>query len=80
MNTQMFITSTGEKIAKVINSNSSDLNDVINSSNVFKIWSPHSAKRSRIMSKYKALLEENIDILAEIVSQEHGKILMMKVL
>ena len=69
--------STGEIIAKVINSNSNDLNDVINSSNkAFKIWSNFTPlKRSRIMSAYKTLLEKNIDILAEIVSQEHGKTL-----
>ena len=34
-------------------------------------------KRSRILSNYKNLIEENIDVLAKLVSREHGKALMM---
>ena len=30
-------------------------------------------KRSRIISKYKNLLEENLENIAQLVSEEHGK-------
>ena len=41
-----------------------------------KIWSKTtSLKRSRVLAKYKNLIEENINELAELVSREHGKTL-----
>jgi len=42
----------------------------------YKPWSLQSPlKRARILFKYKELLEENVDALAAIISQEHGKVL-----
>ncbi|MDC3270077.1 CoA-acylating methylmalonate-semialdehyde dehydrogenase, partial [Alphaproteobacteria bacterium] len=44
--------------------------------NAFSEWSKVTPlKRSRIISNYKNIIEKNIDILAKIVSEEHGKTL-----
>ena len=53
--------STGESIARVGLSNSEDFADVINSSkNSFQAWSNFTPlKRSRILFKYKDLIEKN---------------------
>ncbi len=69
--------STGEKIAEVIMSNADDLNLALESSKkAFAEWSNFTPlKRSRVLSKYKEILEKNIELLAKIVSQEHGKTL-----
>jgi len=69
--------STGEKIAEVVLSTKEDFDKVIESSNKgFDVWSNFTPlKRSRILSKYKEIIEKNIDKLAEIVSTEHGKTL-----
>jgi len=69
--------STGEEITSVILSNSDDFNEVVKSSiKGFKEWKNFSPlKRSRILSKYKGLLEKNMENLAPIVSKEHGKTL-----
>ncbi len=69
--------STGEKISSVVLSNNDDLNLVLQSSEkAFYIWSNITPlKRSRIISKYKELIEKNIENLAKLVSEEHGKTL-----
>ena len=69
--------STGEKIAEVTMSNNEDFKNTINSSlNAFDNWANTTPlKRSRVLSKYKNLIEDNIEILAKIVSSEHGKTL-----
>ncbi len=69
--------SKGEKIGEVVLSNENDLNKTINSSkSAFNIWSEYTPlKRSRILSKYKEIIEKNIDELAKTVSTEHGKTL-----
>jgi len=69
--------STGEKCAEVVLSNSNDFKQAIKSSkNAFKAWSNTTPlKRSRILSKYKELIEKNIENLAKLVSLEHGKTL-----
>ncbi len=69
--------STGEKIAEVVLSNQEDFNQVVVSSkSAFNIWSNFTPlKRSRIISKFKELIEKNIDNLAKLVSSEHGKTL-----
>ena len=73
----VFDPSKGEKINEVVMSNSDDFQKVIQSAlNAQKEWSKVTPlKRSRIISKYKNLLEENLDDLAKLVSQEHGKTL-----
>ena len=67
--------STGEEIAKVTISSNEDFVKTIESSKKSQLeWSKTTPlKRSRILSKYKTLIEENIDELAAIVSKEHGK-------
>tara|TARA_B100001057_G_C22837201_1_gene945616 strand:- start:78 stop:1565 length:1488 start_codon:yes stop_codon:yes gene_type:complete len=69
--------STGEKIAEVVLSSSEDFKKTIDSSKASQLeWSNTTPlKRSRILSKYKTLIEKNIDELASIVSKEHGKTL-----
>ena len=49
---------------------------VASAKNAFHEWSATPAiKRARIMFKYKTLLDQNIDVLARLVSEEHGKLL-----
>ena len=69
--------STGEKSAEVVLSNIQDFDSAITSSKkAFSEWSNVTPlKRSRILSKYKDLLEKNIENLAKLVSSEHGKTL-----
>tara|TARA_Y100001970_G_scaffold199595_1_gene242766 strand:+ start:70 stop:1557 length:1488 start_codon:yes stop_codon:yes gene_type:complete len=69
--------STGEEIAKVVLSSNDDFKKILDSSKKSQIeWAKTTPlKRSRILSNYKALIEKNIDELAEIVSREHGKTL-----
>ena len=69
--------STGDKISEVIISNQNDFLKTIESSKkAFELWSEVTPlKRSRILSKYKELIEKNIENLAKIISSEHGKTL-----
>ena len=69
--------STGEIISNVILSNSKDVNKAIMNSKESQIeWANVTPlKRSRILSKYKLLIEKNIDELSRLVSKEHGKTL-----
>ena len=67
--------STGDEIGKVILSNEQDFAVAIESSKKsLSNWSNTTPlKRSRILSKYKDLIEKNLDMLASTVSKEHGK-------
>ena len=67
--------STGEKIAEVIMSSKEDFENAIQNLKKAQIaWSQTTPlKRSRILSRFKNLIEDNIDELASIVSKEHGK-------
>ena len=69
--------SKGEKIGEVTLSSKEDFNRVIASSQkAFLNWSEITPlKRSRIISKYKEILEKNIEGLAKTISEEHGKTL-----
>ncbi len=69
--------STGEEISTVVMSDANDFKNVIRSSKQSQIsWSNTTPlKRSRIISKYKSLIEDNLQELAELVSKEHGKTL-----
>ena len=71
----VFDPSKGETIARVIKSDSTDFEKVIESSKkAFLDWSKYTPlKRSRILFKYKDLIEKNLNELAEIISIEHGK-------
>ena len=67
--------SKGEKIGEVILSNQQDFNQIIKSSQeAFQHWSKITPlKRSRVIAKYKEILEKNIEKLAYLISEEHGK-------
>jgi malonate-semialdehyde dehydrogenase (acetylating) / methylmalonate-semialdehyde dehydrogenase len=67
--------STGELLDQVYCSDLNDLNNAVESCNKsFIEWSNVTPlKRSRILSNYKTLLNENINEISEIVSIEHGK-------
>ena len=69
--------SKGEVIANVVLSSIDDFEKILESSKKSQVeWANTTPlKRSRILSKYKTLIEKNIDELAEIVSVEHGKTL-----
>ena len=69
--------STGEIISYVVLSNETDFNLAIESSKKSQLdWANTTPlKRSRIISKYKNLIEDNIQELAELISKEHGKTL-----
>ncbi len=69
--------STGEISGEVVLSDIKDFNAAIDSSNhSFQEWSNTTPlKRSRVLSKYKDLIEKNIESLAKLVSSEHGKTL-----
>ena len=69
--------SKGEKIGEVVLSSQADFNKVLESSKkAFVSWSETTPlKRSRVLSKYKEIIEKNIEDLAKIISEEHGKTL-----
>jgi len=69
--------STGEKNSQVVLSNINDFQNAVSSSvKAFQLWSKETPlKRSRILSKYKELIEKNIENLAKLISSEHGKTL-----
>ena len=68
--------STGERIANSF-INQKDFDNLVESSkSAFINWSNFTPlKRSRIISKFKELIEKNINELAELASSEHGKTL-----
>jgi len=73
----VYDSSTGEEISRVILSDIGDFTLAIESAKKSQIeWANTTPlKRSRIISKYKTLIEKNLNELAELVSKEHGKTL-----
>ena len=69
--------STGEKVSEVVLSDQDDFDKAINSSvEAQQSWtSTTPLKRSRILSKYKELIQNNLEDIAKLVSIEHGKTL-----
>jgi len=67
--------STGDQTAEVVLSNNEDFTKVlISSEKSFINWANTTPlKRSRVISKFKEIIEKNIEELAKIVSFEHGK-------
>ncbi|MDB4861414.1 CoA-acylating methylmalonate-semialdehyde dehydrogenase [Alphaproteobacteria bacterium] len=65
----------GEAISEVILSNNEDFDLCIESSlKAQKEWSKQTPlKRSRVIAKFKELIEKNLNSLAELVCNEHGK-------
>ena len=73
----IFNPATGEQVRSVSLSSAEETNRAIESAaKAFPAWAATSPlKRARIMFRFKELIEQNIDELAELISVEHGKIL-----
>ena len=73
----VFNPATGEVIAQVAFANQQDINQAVAAAKAaFPEWSnTPPMKRARIMFKYKELLEKHLDELAQLVSEQHGKLL-----
>ena len=69
--------STGEIQSEVILTNKDDFDKAIDcAKNAFTQWSNVTPlNRSRVLSKYKNLLESNKEELAQLICKEHGKTL-----
>ena len=69
--------SKGEEIGSVIISNEKDFEIALKSSKESQLkWEQTTPlKRSRVLSKYKNLIEDNVEGLAKLISEEHGKTL-----
>ncbi|MFJ5449152.1 CoA-acylating methylmalonate-semialdehyde dehydrogenase [Pectobacterium carotovorum] len=67
---------TGEQIRQVVMSDKAEVEQAIASAaEAFPAWSKHSPlRRARVLFRFKALLEERMDTLARLISQEHGKV------
>lgn len=68
---------TGKQTKSVSLSTASETEAAIEvAQKAFKVWSNISPlNRARVMFRFKALLEENVDQLAEMITLEHGKVL-----
>jgi malonate-semialdehyde dehydrogenase (acetylating)/methylmalonate-semialdehyde dehydrogenase len=71
----IFNPATGEQIRQVVMSTAQETGQAIAAAQqAFPAWSRHSPlKRARVMFRFKALLEENTERLARLISEEHGK-------
>ncbi|KHT32734.1 CoA-acylating methylmalonate-semialdehyde dehydrogenase [Pectobacterium carotovorum] len=67
---------TGEQIRQVVMSDKAEVEQAIASAAAaFPAWSKHSPlRRARVLFRFKVLLEERMDTLARLISQEHGKV------
>ncbi|MCP3966072.1 MAG: CoA-acylating methylmalonate-semialdehyde dehydrogenase [Lentisphaerae bacterium] len=67
----------GEVVGHVSRANDEDLDRAVTvAQKAFNSWSKVTPlRRSRVMFKYKALLEEHMDEMAAIISREHGKVI-----
>ena len=72
----VFNPATGEQIRQVVLSSAAETAEAIAiADQAFTAWAKTSPlKRARVMFKFKALLEANMDKLATLISQEHGKV------
>ncbi|MGY4878594.1 CoA-acylating methylmalonate-semialdehyde dehydrogenase [Vreelandella aquamarina] len=72
----VFNPATGEQSAQVALATADETREAIRiADEAFVAWSKTSPlKRSRILFKFKALVEEHIDELARLISSEHGKV------
>ena len=68
---------TGEQQAEVVLATSTDVDEAVRAAwAAFASWSQTSLSgRSKIMFAYRELINDNMDELAEIISDEHGKVL-----
>jgi malonate-semialdehyde dehydrogenase (acetylating)/methylmalonate-semialdehyde dehydrogenase len=67
---------TGEQTRQVVLSSAAETAEAIAAAEkAFPAWAKTAPlKRARVMFKFKALLEENMDRLARVISNEHGKV------
>lgn len=67
---------TGEETLQVVLSSADETREAVRVANeAFAEWSKMTPlKRSRILFKFKALVEEHTDELARLISSEHGKV------
>lgn len=72
----IFNPATGEQIRQVAMSTVQQTEQAIASAQqAFPGWARQSPlKRARVMFRFKSLLEENMDNLAKLISEEHGKV------
>ncbi|MDX1301244.1 CoA-acylating methylmalonate-semialdehyde dehydrogenase [Photobacterium sp.] len=72
----VFNPATGEQTRQVVLSSAAETAEAVAvADNAFPAWAKISPlKRARVMFKFKALLEANMDKLARIISNEHGKV------
>ncbi|WP_018151063.1 CoA-acylating methylmalonate-semialdehyde dehydrogenase [Leeia oryzae] len=72
----VFNPALGEAVAKVRLADQADVNAAVASAKAaFTSWSATSPlRRSRVMFKFKELLEQNMKKIAELISSEHGKV------
>ena len=73
----VFNPATGEVESKLALASISDVDKAVNAAKkALPLWSETPPiQRARILFKYKQLIEENIDELADLVGREHGKTL-----
>lgn len=73
---QVFNPATGEAVAQVVMSGRDDTEHAIEiAQHAYESWSKVSPlNRSRVLFKFKSLLEDNAEELAELISREHGKV------
>ncbi|MBV1909177.1 MAG: CoA-acylating methylmalonate-semialdehyde dehydrogenase [Kangiellaceae bacterium] len=73
----VFNPATGELTSKVSLATSDETLDVIGiAQNAFETWrNVTPLNRARVMFRFKALVEEHIDELAQLITLEHGKVL-----
>jgi malonate-semialdehyde dehydrogenase (acetylating)/methylmalonate-semialdehyde dehydrogenase len=73
----VFNPATGEVSAKVPLASAAELGEAVAAAKAaFPAWSKVTPmQRARVMFRFKALIEANMDKLAELVTAEHGKIL-----
>ncbi|MGF1725272.1 CoA-acylating methylmalonate-semialdehyde dehydrogenase [Photobacterium nomapromontoriensis] len=72
----VFNPATGEQTRQVVMSSAAETAEAIAAAHIaFPAWAKTSPlKRARVMFRFKALLEANMDKLARIISNEHGKV------
>uniref|UniRef100_UPI003562538B aldehyde dehydrogenase family protein n=1 Tax=Shewanella sp. TaxID=50422 RepID=UPI003562538B len=73
----VFEPATGEARAEVSLASAQEVSDAIAVAKAaFDSWSQMTPlNRARILFKFKALVEANMDELAELITREHGKVL-----
>ena len=74
---EVFNPATGAVSKHVALANAADVDAAVQAAaDAFPAWSAMTPlRRARVMFKYKALLEEHLDELAELITKEHGKVI-----